>query len=903
MEPRLTLLFDSDSLDDLWNELDTLQALMDKAISDAEGVNDSISAQMNGITDSADEVKAAASDLSDALTDWTDENIETVNDVSARISWTMDRLEPIADSVDAALDRIQESADLAGEALDEIDEIGDLSEDALDDLRQALDRMHSSAGHASDAVDQLKNALDQLRDALGDSGAMSAAMEVVRDALDNLTAAFGALSASFDDLWEAVGNLHSPNGGNSGSDSDSGQNGEDSSQEGTDNTQTEEGEGSSDTGGEAVDGGDSTDVPETQPPAGDGNDLDWTDVLAALDEMSNAAAQIQAAIGSLNSALHGVGNAANDVLQETLNNIAAAAGSLDSSFQMLDKAASHMEDSLDHLDDAAPYGERASALLKEAAEALDDACGQLRDAGNTFSNVMSELADKPEISFSPVGEAISEKGDVLDNAMSSLSDSMQSLNNTMSASSDLLLADMRAINNQFGKVIDVLRRHTDSEKEEEDEDKELLEDVSDQASETDENAGRIINAQNQGTVEGDVNVAGIVGSMAIEYDYDPEDDLTTSGDRSLNFRYQAAALTEACVNNGTVTGKKDYVGGIVGRMDLGTVSQCESYAQVESSGGDYVGGIAGAAWSTIRSCWSRCALAGDDYIGGVAGLGKNVTDCRSLVEINEGSAYLGAVLGSMEEGGEVTGNLFTHSTLNGINGVSYLGQAEPVDFETLSQNAPYPFTRFRLVFTADGQVVDTFDFSYGDALTQLPDIPEKEGYSASWPDIDYDFLTFPQTLEAEYTAYSAALTALGDPPKIVTEGTFSSGSIVSASSNEETWMDPHGVSHTGAVYTVTVTDPIQSVTAFHVQYKLSDDAVDGTVWVKTDENWEQRDAVRDGTYLVFQVDGDSVIFTVQEQTAVPVIWILAISGGVAAAGILVLLWRKRRTKTKAQAKR
>lgn len=146
------------------------------------------------------------------------------------------------------------------------------------------------------------------------------------------------------------------------------------------------------------------------------------------------------------------------------------------------------------------------------------------------------------------------------------------------------------------------------------------------------------------------------------------------------------------MNRGEVTGKKDYVGGIVGRMDLGTVSRCESYAPVESQGGDYVGGIAGAAWSTVRSCWSRCALAGKDYIGGVAGLGKTVTNCRALVEIDGSSAYLGAVLGSLEENGETSGNLFTHDTMGGVNGISYQGQAEPVAFETLSQGAPAAFT-------------------------------------------------------------------------------------------------------------------------------------------------------------------------------------------------------------------
>lgn len=864
MEPRLTLLFDSESLDDLWDELDTLQALMDQAISHAEGVSDSISDRMTGLTDHADAVKNAASDLSDAMTDWADGNIETVNDVSARISWTMDRLEPISDAVDAALDRLQDSADLAGSALDEADQIGGLSQNALEDVRLALDQVKHTAQVCSDALDEIRNALEGLGDSLGSSEAMGEAIDNVQTALGDLMDAFGLLSDAFHDLMAALENLYA-------------QSGED----------LDEGTGLPDL--ELPDSG-------TNVPAWNENDVDWEAVQDALGEMSDAADQIKIALGALKQALDGVGNAAEEPLQETLDEIAAAAENLRAGFAGMDQAGGHIRDALSHLEDAAPHGESASALLKKAAETLGDACDQLRQAGDTFSNVMSELADKPEISFDPVGEAVSEKGNLLDDAMSGLSGAMEALNETMSSSSDILLSDLRAINAQFGRVIDVLRRHTDSQKEEDDEDKELLEDVSDQASETDEDAGRITNAQNLGTVEGDVNVAGIVGSMAIEYDYDPEDDLTTSGDRSLNFRYQAAALTEACVNNGEVTGKKDYVGGIVGRMDLGTVSQCESYAAVESTGGDYVGGIAGAAWSTIRNCWARCALSGNDYIGGVAGSGKTVTDCRSLVEVEEGSAYLGTVLGNLEEGGKVSGNLFTHDTLNGINGISYLGQAEPVDFEVLSQDAPAAFTRFRLVFTADGQEVETFDFSYGDALPQLPDIPEKEGYSASWPDIDYDCLTFSQTLEAEYTAYSTALTALGNPPQIVAEGTFSSNSTLSAVSNEEAWTDSHGASHTGAVYTVTVADPIQPVTAFQVQYKLSDGAARGTVWVKTSEGWEQQDAEIDGTYLVFQAEGNSVTFTVQEAAEHPIVLVLVISGCVVAAGILIVLWRKKRNK-------
>ena len=840
MEPRLTLLFDSDDLDELWQELDTLQALMDQAISDAQGASDTISTEITGVSHSADQVKSAASDLSEAMTDWADGNIETVNDVSARISWTMDRLSPIADTVDSALDRLQDSVALAEDALEELHQMGELSEDAFEELRLALDRVSSSAGQGIAAAAQLRDAFQRLQNGLGDSGAMHDAVDDIRSALDGLTASFGLLSDAFGNLWDALGNL-------------------------------------------------SGRVDET--PEGDEAGSGWDGVLDALEELRAAAGEIQNALSALKHALGEPGDVAEDLFWDTLDSLASASEHLASGFHLLDQAAGHMETALESLDGAAPYGESAAGLLRDAAGVLEEACGQLRQADDTFHDVMTELAQKPEISFSPAGDALDDGKDALDDAMGSLSSAVQGLNDAMSASSHILLEDLRAINTQFGKVVDVLRNHSDRSETEDEED--LLEDVSDQATETDEDAGRITHSQNTGAVEGDVNVAGIVGSMAIEYDYDPEDDLTTSGDRSLSFRYQAAALTERCVNSGTVTGKKDYVGGIVGRMDLGTVSQCESYTPVESTGGDYVGGIAGAAWSTIRSCWSRCALAGTDYIGGVVGLGRTVTDCRSLVEIDEGSACLGAVLGAMEEDGQVSGNLFTHDTLGGIDGISYLSQAEPVDFETLAQGAPSAFTRFRLTFQAEGQVVETFDFSYGDALTQLPEIPAKEGCSASWPDLDYSCLTFSRTLEAEYTSYTTALTALGDPPQIVVQGTFGAGSSISASYADGTWTDGLGKTHTGQIYTVAVTDPVLPATSFDVQYKLPDHSSSYSVWVQTAAGWQQQQAERDGTYLVFRAEGDSVTFTVQETGGNRTAGILALCVGGAAAGLLIVLGIKK----------
>ncbi len=262
--------------------------------------------------------------------------------------------------------------------------------------------------------------------------------------------------------------------------------------------------------------------------------------------------------------------------------------------------------------------------------------------------------------------------------------------------------------------------------------------------------------------------------MAIEYDFDPEDDLVEVGDRSLDVRYQTKAVILSCINLGEVTGKKDDAGGIVGRMDLGQVSHCENYGSVSSADGSYVGGIAGASWGSIRDSWARCTLSGDHYVGGIAGYGSTLKNCHTLITLQEGSAYVGTVAGSVDPEGTVTGNTFTQEALGAIHGISYAGQAEPVTFGALcAAGAPETFAQLELTFRADGKEVAVVPFQYGKGIARLPEIPAKKGYSAAWPDLDYSHLTASQTLEAIYTPYTSSLTDGGDLPDILVEAAAS----------------------------------------------------------------------------------------------------------------------------------
>lgn len=122
--------------------------------------------------------------------------------------------------------------------------------------------------------------------------------------------------------------------------------------------------------------------------------------------------------------------------------------------------------------------------------------------------------------------------------------------------------------------------------------------------------GKVTLCVNRGTVEADTNVGGIVGQVATEYDFDPEDDITLTGTESFDVEQTIKAVVRDSRNFGDITGKKDNVGGIVGKAEYGAIISCESYAPIESTGGSDVGGIAGSANYAIRSCYSMGRITG-----------------------------------------------------------------------------------------------------------------------------------------------------------------------------------------------------------------------------------------------------------------------------------------------------
>lgn len=226
----------------------------------------------------------------------------------------------------------------------------------------------------------------------------------------------------------------------------------------------------------------------------------------------------------------------------------------------------------------------------------------------------------------------------------------------------------------------------------------------------------------------------------------------------------------------------DIIGGIVGLMDFGYVTQSIDNGSISSTNGDYIGGIAVKSDGTISQSYAKSFLSGADYIGGIVGYGAKLYDCYSLIRVENAHEFIGAIAGNAD--GVLEGNYFVNDELAAINGVSYAGKAEPISYEelTLVDVLPEILKTFRLTFVCDDKEIDVILFKYGETIPgkQIPDIPQKDGYFDEWDMDDFTNQTFDETVEAVYTQYITTLASTktrdGGSSVILVDGLFATKS-------------------------------------------------------------------------------------------------------------------------------
>ena len=636
---------------------------------------------------------------------------------------------------------------------------------------------------------------------------------------------------------------------------------------------------------------------------------------AAAEALRSAAEELRQGQAELNSAMEAFQTALDAIYQAVFpdgtptipapEDLEAARAAVTAAFEALRKAGEPLSRALEDIRKALEEtGALPEALgdLRDAASSAAAIGRLLESAFDTIGDGVDQLTKDGPPRFSQLGESAREASGSLFDALGGLSGEMETLNGTVQDGSDALLGDLRAVSRQFNVVCSVLADAIDNLDGQRDEG--IVQDTSDEdIAATRE--GKVADCQNGGAVEGDRNVGGVVGAMAIELDLDPEDD---GADRfSFGSSYETKAVLQGCVNQGAVTAKKDCAGGIAGRMDLGTALECQSYGSVTSTGGDYTGGVAGFADAMVRRCFAKNVLSGGNYVGGVAGWASRLRDCCSIATIEAGTECLGAVAGGIESGGVLTGNRFVDTGLAGVDGVSYAGRAEPIPFAELAAlpDIPAEFTAFTLTLVAEGETVAQIPFFYGDDLSRLtlPEVPAREDSYGAWPEFDTSGTLSDITLEAEYAPWitlAASQETDGKLSLALAEGQFTREAVLRVTDGAVS--PPPECGEDAVVRTVSLTGTALGPEDT-VPLRLLSPAEGGAdVWQYRNGQWKPVETRRNGRYLLLDMEGTEGVFCLQPQADAP--WApLAIGGGAVLALLVLVLVRRKKQSAKAAARK
>lgn len=556
----------------------------------------------------------------------------------------------------------------------------------------------------------------------------------------------------------------------------------------------------------------------------------------------------------------------------------------------------------------------AKKQLQSAASSAKDAAENLEDMGEGTKDILTTLNDKPDISFPRLGDDYRSTTGSLNSNLKNISENMGYLNDEMFSSGDLLGDDLSDINDQFSEIMllytDALDGVLDMDYSDRYEDESQV-DAEESMDAT------IANCSNGGNVEADLNVSGIAGTMAIEYDFDLESDVTGLDDARANSTFLTKCVLRQNVNQAKVTAQKSYAGGICGLQEMGMVLRCENYGRIESTAGDYVGGVAGQSLSHIRQSYAKCTVSGGEYVAGIAGWGNGIENCLTMVKVKEADAFSGAIAGKVSDNAEVVDNYFASDEIAGIDRVSYSGKAEPVSYQELLQTEGIPvnFRKMKITFYADDEEVGTAECSYGGsvALEKYPNIPVKEGFYADWDNKELTNVKVDEDVSVEYVRYLTTLAGSwmrdNGQSSLLADGRFLQEDELGV---EKLDANTAGVTLPGGEEAGELAEcwqiiiPDDGASNHQIRYQAPQGQTEGVeIYVQDGAGWRKAGTELMGIYHLFPVEGSSVKIAVSVTEKGMMDYIVFIVAGVVAvillAALVVHKKRKKRRARKAEA--
>lgn len=926
-EPHFMLTYSREKLDDLDEELDKLNDLISSTIDDMGSRADVISGDFSGINSTLDDIRSDTDGVMQEADRIINADVDSVNEIMARIDDCISMLRPVmnifsesADDVSDAFDKLSDAGVLLGTSIDNLSDGMEVIFDAMDGFSDAAEELKNSAAAVSDALSAFKKGL-------GDPDQMKAALEALEDDIYTVKYIVNSIADNSNDLLEAIDRFENSEDTKAAIDKikaalkDISETSEKLSKD-LDTLNTALGK-VNDELQKIYDDPDNYEkyLRELLKLLADGLGKELADAAEAVfDDMSELTKALSDLAGGVSDLINSdawsrfrddIDKVSEDVRKDmeyiskiTDTSVTTPDIDVDELYLVIDylkqasdglsSAAGDIESAIDKIQGTWDYLDRASAAAIAAAYCASDAMDLAKNASDKIGSAIDEIGDifdyfdgKPTVEFIGADNAFTSSRDNLSDSLKNLTDDLNRLNSSASVTSDIFEADLKKINDQIAVIEDLIVEIVDEITNKSTDIDDYTQDISSDDS-TGYAQGKIADSKNYGSINADVNVGGIAGSMGVENSFDPESDgIETVGDKSSNFLYKFRTVVSGCINYGYVTAKKDGAGGIAGDMSAGCVKDSYGYGDVESTGGDNVGGVVGHSDALIIRSGAMCHVSGEDYVGGVVGQGADIKDCRAFVKITSYTEYAGAIAGYAD--GEISQNVFADSDIGGIDGVSYRTKAYPVSYEKLLKldYVPEDFSQIKLIFIADGTTVAERTYAYGDDVpdSDIPEIPTKEGSYAGWEEFETHNLRFGSVINAEYhdkiTAIATEQRRDDGLPVILVQGHFSGSDKLQASVS-------------GGVWHLVIPD--DGTYKHVVRYYCPDDPKKTDVCI----NGRVVESEVDGKYLVFTAGLSEFDLSTTPKAVNPFIFIAAGCGAALLALIIIaVIIHKKRKKRKA----
>lgn len=573
-----------------------------------------------------------------------------------------------------------------------------------------------------------------------------------------------------------------------------------------------------------------------------------------------------------------VGQAEPDVESEYLND---RVDDVQSSIDIINSTLNNMSSSMNNASsDVKSYTENIIDQYKELLGKLQDKLNGNNDNDEKIEDFVDDISK--DIENSTVADDIHGVADTVDSEIRTIADSIERIS-----------AQIKNIGNTVTETIDVVTSDDD-----------YIEDIS-SADSAQNSDGVIAKSVNRGAVHGDINAGGIAGTMNVEYDVDPEYDLDITETTNVRLRSTVSDVVIYCINYGEVNSKKDCAGGVVGLQELGLVYGSEGYGTVKSETGNYAGGIAGNSASAITDSYSLCNVESEDYTGGICGKGYTMQNCISIPAILGDGEAKGSLAGIIESDGEVSTNIFVNDIYGGIDDINYSGKADSASYEAVMamENIPDGFHRVTLVFKADGNVIDTKNIAYNANLgvSELPAIPDKDGYYAQWPENIVSKPILQNTVvEAEYHVWiesvAGDIASQNDKPLFIAEGKFYDDNKITLSKcDTDNLSGDIEYSYAWKMRGTDVKDKGTKTCHFYIKNTSGS----SEVWYRdnADSGWVKADAKEHGSYMTAEIPYEADFAVIHKESSNMIYYIC---GGAAACIIVlaVIIIKKRKKRNK-----